>query len=161
MDESVATLSAIHLLHVSSTNTPWLVYSVWEQVYWTQHCTRLRSFRQRHGWVGENNKVTWATSAAPECKPQTICVCCSMPVKTTPNDAERWSDTAITSHREFLWVTRSESQSAENTASQKHVTNRFGLLITKEEVRINGVGNVRVMLAWVCWWEGRLSRLTR
>lgn len=42
---------------------------------WKQHCCHWRSFLQALGWVGENNKITWADSAVPEQKPQTICVC--------------------------------------------------------------------------------------
>lgn len=46
------------------------------------------------------------------------------------------ADKMLASHWDFLWVTGPESESKSAVASQKHVTNQSGLLITKEEVGI-------------------------
>lgn len=62
----------------------------------------------------------------------------------------------------IFWVNRSESQSAaETSVSKKHATNRFGLLIMREEVGINGCSNMGSELERVCGWEEQLSRLMR
>lgn len=153
MDESVPNLSVIHLPGVSP-NTPGLVYSLWEQVHLKTALLPLAIIPATARVSGrkQQNHVNEQCSASSEKNLKPSCVCSSTAqtrVKTTssPCDAQRWPDKAITSHRELLWVTRSESQSAAETAvSQKQVTNRFGLLIMKEEVGINGFSNVRIEL---------------
>lgn len=76
---------------------------IWNYCHW-------RYFLQAHGWVGENNK-NHVSERSKNFKPS-VCA------------ATNWWRNYVT--RDLLWLSRSESQSAAETAvSQKHATNRF------------------------------------
>lgn len=79
MDESVPNRSVSHRLGVSPTNTLGLIYTLWEQVHLEAELLPLAIVCRRTGEWEKTTKITCENTAEPERKPQTICVCSSMP----------------------------------------------------------------------------------
>lgn len=75
---------------------------------WKDNCCHWQSFLQAHEWVGENNK----NLSKDNHKPSVCAAACRKHIQSLWCCwAQRWPDKTITSHREFLWVTKSESLS--------------------------------------------------